>query len=411
MIDFSPSEEVVLLGEQIVRFIDSEVVPLEQMNARLLSSERYMFDENGRYVPDLLALRKQVRMKSAEAGFYTMLAPAELGGGGLDALAAAYVNELIGRTYGPGRVLIHPVVLPSPFTNGLSPVLQQLSPELREVHLPFLASGERTMCFALSEPDAGSDVFAIRTTAVREGDHWVINGTKQWISNSPYADYAMVFAVTDREAANARKGGITGFFVDTATPGFTVTGIIPLMGHLGGDTGIVALEELRVLDATRLGEVGKGLKVAMNGVNNGRLGLGGQSVGYALWALAKAVDYAKTRRSFGRPIGEHQAVQMLLADCAIEIAAAKNMVLNCAWRVANGLSVRKEIPIVKAYATEMLNRVMDRCIQIHGGMGLTNELRLEEGYRYARLQRIPDGTGEIHRRNIARALLDGDAAF
>ncbi|MHA1564751.1 MAG: acyl-CoA dehydrogenase family protein [Alphaproteobacteria bacterium] len=408
MVDFDTPEELVLVGDNLIRFVESEVVSLESQNAELLSSERNIYEENGRFVPEILALRKQVRMKSAEAGFYTMLAPAELGGGGLGTLASVYLLELIGAVYGPGRLLIHPVVLPSTFTNGVSPLLEYLEPEVRDRYLPDIASGEKSLCFALSEPDAGSDALAIKTRAVRDGDAWVINGTKQWITNSPYADYAMLFAVTDPDAVAARKGGITAFFIDTATPGFDVTSIVRFMGQQGGDTGIISLQDVRVPDNHRLGDVGLGLSVAMHGINTGRLGMAAGCLGFARWALDQAVAYAKTRKTFGKPIGEHQAVQLLLAESAMDIYAAKNMILNCAWRVEKSLPSRKEISMVKAYATEMLNRVMDRCMQVHGAMGLTNELRLEAGYRFARIMRIPDGTGEIQRRTIARELLYGD---
>jgi len=405
------SAENRLICESLVRFVDTVVVPLERENHSTLSNERKIYDESGFYVPEVLALRRTIRMKSSEAGFYTMLAPTELGGGGLGAVAAAEVQTTMGRVYGPDRILIHPVVIPSPFTNGLSPILRFLRPELREALLPRIAGGEATLCFALSEPDAGSDVFAMRTTARRDGDGWVLNGSKQWITNSPYADFAMVFAITDPEAVAARRGGITAFFVDTRTKGFAVTSVIPLMGHLGGDTGIIALDDVRVPDSHRLGEVGDGLAVAMRGINFGRIGMAGTCVGLAEWALAQAVEYARTRKTFGKVIAEHGSIQTHLAECAMDVFAAKTIVMACAQRLDDGQEARAEIAIAKAYATEMLSRVMDRCIQVHGGMGLTNELRLEAGYRFARIMRIPDGTGEIQRKTIARELLRGGLAF
>jgi len=217
--------------------------------------------------------------------------------------------------------------------------------------------------------------------------------------------------VTDPDAAAARKGGITGFFLRTDQAGFSVPSTIPVMGHLGAEIGIIALEGVRVADSHRMGAVGEGLKVAMSGVNTGRLGMAGSCVGLARWALEAALDYAKTRKTFGKPIAEHQAIQLHLADCAMDIYAARSMVQNCAWQVATGKRAVKEISMVKAFSTEMLNRVMDRCIQVHGAMGLTNELRLEAGYRFARVMRIPDGTGEIQRRTIAQRLLAGDVDF
>ncbi|MCA9556887.1 MAG: acyl-CoA/acyl-ACP dehydrogenase, partial [Myxococcales bacterium] len=173
-------------------------------------------------------------------GFYTMFGPEEIGGGGLGPVAAVYLNVLISARCGPGRTLIHPVVIPSPFTNGLSPVLTALDPSLRDRYLPPLGSGDKTLCFGLSEPDAGSDIFNMKTRAVKDGDEWVITGSKQWITNGPYADYAMIFAITDQDLFAARKGGITGFFVDTSWPGFKVVSTIPIMGNLGAEIGILS---------------------------------------------------------------------------------------------------------------------------------------------------------------------------
>jgi acyl-CoA dehydrogenase len=410
-LNFEIPDDIQRMTEGLLGFIDAEVLPLEKANKSLLSSERNVYDVSGRYVPEVLRLRAVVRRKSAKAGYYTMLGLEELGGAGLGPVAAVHLQETVARVYGPDRTLIHHVVIPSPFTNGLSPVMTFLGPEARAAILPLLASGECTTCFALSEPDAGSDVFGMKTRARRDGDHWVISGSKQWITNSPYADYAVVFAVTDTEGAAKRKGGITAFMVDTRTPGFQVTSVLQLMGHIGGDTGIIALDEVRVPDCNRLGEVGQGLAVAMHGINNGRLGVAASCVGYAQWGLALATDYAKRRRTFGKPIADHQAIQIHLAEAAMEIFAAKSAVMNCAWRIEQGSPARAEIAIAKAYATEMLSRVIDRCMQIHGAMGMTNELGLQAVYRMARTMRVYDGTAEIQRRTIALELLNDALVF
>jgi acyl-CoA dehydrogenase len=166
-----------------------------------------------------------------------------------------------------------------------------------------------------------------------------------------------------------------------------------------------------VPDSHRLGPVDRGLSVALDGVNAGRVSMAASALGLAQWGLAQAVEYAKVRKTFGRPIAEHQAVQFMLADCAMDIYAVKSMLRHCAWLIDEGRPATKEVSIVKASATEMVGRVLDRCIQVHGAMGLTNELRLEKAYRYARTLRIPDGTSEIQRRTIARKLLDGDIAL
>ncbi len=406
--DFSIPEEITAVGDALIKFIDREVVPIEDANRKLLSSERTLFNEDGRYCDEVLALRKQIRMRSAEAGFYNLFGPASIGGDEMGAVAAVTIQAMLHEHIGPGRDLIHPIVLPSPFTNGLTPLLTNLDPAVLALYRDKIASGETTLCFGLSEPDAGSDVYNMKTRAVRDGDEWVITGTKQWISNSPYADYAMVFAITDPDLCKRRAGGITGFFVDTKAPGFKVPRVISILGHLGSDIGVITLDEVRVRHDHMLGAEGKGLSVAIKGVNNGRVGMAGQCVGLARWALSLAVEYAKQRHTFGKPIAEHQGVQFMLAECAMDIYATKNMVLNCAWRIDQQLPVEGEISMVKAFSTEMLNRVMDKCIQIHGGMGLTNEVRLQEGYRWARSMRIPDGTTEIQKRTIARRLLNGD---
>lgn len=405
--DFTIDADTQAIAEALLRFVEREVLPLEEQHRDLLGSERTMFDAQGRYVPEVLALRRQVRMRSAELGFYNLFGAESLGGGGQGALAMAHIQEALNHRVGPGHPLVQTVVISSPFTNGLSPVLRYLKPEVFALYGAGIASGEKTLCFGLSEPDAGSDVFGMKTRAVRDGDEWVITGTKQWITNSPYADYAMVFALTDPEAAARHKGGVTGFFVDTRAPGFSVPRVINTMGHLGGDTGVIVLEGVRVRDDHRLGEVGRGLNVAMDGVNTGRMGMAASCLGLARWALDQATEYAKVRKTFGVPIAEHQAIQFMLAESAMDIYAAKNMIQNCAWRLDTGRNATAQVSMVKAFSTEMLGRVMDRSIQIHGGMGLTNELRLEEGYRFARVMRIPDGTAEIQRRTIARQLLGG----
>ncbi|MNM86432.1 (R)-benzylsuccinyl-CoA dehydrogenase [compost metagenome] len=409
--DFTLPSEFEAFGDALIRFIEQEVVPLEKEHAALLHNERNVYTEDGRFAPAVSELRKQVRMKSAEAGFYTALGDESLGGGGLGAQAQVYIQERLNHHVGPTRHLVQTVILPSPFTNGLTPVLKHLDADVFAQYSEQIASGEKTLCFGLSEPDAGSDVFGMRTRAVRDGDDWVLNGTKQWITNAPYADYAMIFAVTNEEKARAGRGGITGFFLPTSTPGFSVPSVIPTMGHLGADIGIISLENVRVPHSHVLGEVDRGLAVAMDGVNAGRVGMAASCVGLARWALDQALEYAKVRKTFGQAIANHQMVQAMLAECAMDIYACKTMIQHCAWLLDEGKPATKEVSIIKASATEMLCRVMDRCIQIHGGMGLTNELRLEEGFRFARTMRIPDGTSEIQRRTIARRLLDGDSAF
>jgi acyl-CoA dehydrogenase len=409
--DFNTPEETQEIINGIKQFINKVVIPLEEENRDLLYNERKYYLEDGRRHPKVEELRRIVRKESARAGFYTMFGAEELGGGGFGPLTALLVNEAIGKHY-PHRKLIEHVVIPSPFTNGLTPVLNGLKQELKDKYIEGVGSGEKTLCFGLTEPDAGSDVWGIKTRAVKDGNEWVLNGTKQWISHAHYADYCMLFAVTNPELQAKRKGGITCFFVETKSEGFNVDSVIPVMGSLGGDATIISIDNLRIPEENIIGELDQGFGKAMNGINNGRLGMSGKCIGSAQWALQKAVEYSKIRKTFGKTLSEHQTIQNMLAECALDIYAARNMALNCAWKIENSTKTpTKEISMVKAFCTEMMGRVYDRAIQIHGGMGLSNELGLEEGYRNARLVRIPDGTSEIHRRTIARSLLKGDLSF
>lgn len=397
--------EIIQIGDSLLQFIEQEVVPIEREYEKVLFDDRYAFDEQKRLSKNVLDLRRRVRMLSADAGFYTMFGAEEIGGSGLGALASVYLNYLVASKFGPGRLLIYNVVIPSPFTNGLSPVLTNLAPDIQSYYLPKLASGEKTLCFALSEPDAGSDVYSIKTRAVRDGSNWIINGTKQWITNGPYADYAMIFAITDVETFSMRQGGVTGFLVDTESTGFEVVSTIPVMGQLGGEVGILSFHDLEVPDMQRLGPLNEGLKVAMRGVNAGRMVLPATCIGFARWSLDQALEYSKVRKTFGKPIAENQAIQFLISDSAFDIYAAESMLVDTARRIDAGQDGRTLLSICKAFSTEAANRVIDRCMQVHGGMGLTNDLRLEAGYRFTRLARIPDGTGEILRRNVAQNML------
>lgn len=409
--DFHTPDDTQEIINALKQFVEKVVIPLEEKNRDLLYNERNYYLEDGRRHPDVEALRKEVRMESARAGFYTMFGDEELGGEQLGAVTALLVSEALNKLY-PNRKLIEHVVIPSPFTNGLTPVLTGLQPSLKEKYLSKIASGEETLCFGLTEPDAGSDVWSMRTKAVRDGDDWVINGTKQWISNAVYADYCMLFAITNPELFAQRKGGISCFFIDTKWEGFSVDSVIPIMGSLGSEACILSIDNLRVPHEHVIGKVDDGFTKAIHGINNGRMGLSGRCIGSAQWALKKAVDYANIRKTFGKTIGDHQMIQQMLAECAMDIYAARNMALHCAWKIENAKKTpAKEISMVKAYCTEMMGRVYDKAIQIHGGVGISNELELEEGYRLARTMRIPDGTSEIHRRTIAKSLLKGDLNF
>jgi acyl-CoA dehydrogenase len=325
------------------------------------------------------------------------------------------------RKYGPGRPLItwakgflsQPTI--ASFVDGPSHMLVSVSEGVRKDFMPLVSSGEKTVCFALSEANAGSDVWALKTKAKRDGDDWVINGSKQWITNSPYSDYAVVFAITNEEMIKERKGGISAFFVETNASGYTFDGVLPVMGHQGGDCGSMSFDNVRIPADRLVGVQDQGFQIAMFGISEGRISISANCIGMCEYALDRSLEYAQQRMSFGKPISEYQAIQFMLADMAIDIYTMKYMVLQTAAQVENfpqtGRLPVKEISIAKAYAVEKTQECYDRAIQVHGGMGLTNELPLNEGFRIARTLRIPDGTGEIQRRTIARQMLRGDTAF
>jgi acyl-CoA dehydrogenase len=405
----------------IQQFVDADVLPMEREMGDILIDERKFFDESGKARPEVMEARKQVRMKSSAAGYYGMFAPESVGGGGLGVRSMVFVEEALYRRYGPGRPLItwakgflsQPTL--ASFVDGPSHMLVSVSEGVKKEYLPAISSGEKMVCFALSEADAGSDVWGIKTRAKRDGDDWVINGSKQWITNSPYADYAVVFAITNDDMIKERKGGISAFFVETDAQGYMFDGVLPVMGHQGGDCGSMSFDNIRVPADRLVGVQDQGFQIAMFGISEGRISISANCIGMCEYALDRSIEYSQQRMSFGKPISEYQAIQFMLADMAIDIYTMKYMVLQTAALVETfpqtGRLPVKEISIAKAYAVEKTQECYDRAIQVHGGMGLTNEMPLNEGFRIARTLRIPDGTGEIQRRTIARQMLRGDTVF
>ncbi len=403
------------------QLVDSVAVPLEQEHREILKDERKFFREDGQICDEMLEARRKVRMASAEAGYYGMFAPESVGGGGIGGRVMVFLEEALYRKYGPGRPLItwgkgclsQPVL--ASFVDGPSHMLMSVSPEVREEFIPSIASGEKMVCFGLSESEAGSDVWGLKTRAKRDGDDWVINGSKQWITNAPYSDYAIVFAITNEEMLAQHKGGISAFFVETSAPGYTFDGVLPVMGHQGGDCGSMTFEDIRVPADRMVGQLDRGFEVAMFGISEGRIAIASNMIGMCEFALDASLEYAKQRKTFGKPIAEHQAIQFMLAEMAIDIYTMKYMVLQTAALIESfpqtGRLPVKEISIAKAYSVEKAQDVYDKAIQVHGGMGLSSDLPLEEGFRIIRTLRIPDGTGEIQRRTIARQMLRGDTVW
>jgi len=391
-----PFESVV---DGLTSFLRAEVFPRQ---LALREANVPMYDAGGRLSPEVLSAFKEVRRASAEAGFYTMLLASDLGGGGLGFEALFRLWETLFDVCGAEYWLGHQAI--SHWSRGPSHLYQLMDADFRNEVYPTLLSGEATTCFALSEPDAGSDIWRLRTTAERVEGGWVLNGTKQWSTNAPYADWCLVFVVSDREAFNQRRGGLTGFIVDAHGDGVLLESIIHLFGHAGGDEGIISFQDAFVPDRQVIGEPGQGLTYAMSGISTGRLYNSARAIGLAKWAVNKALAYAEDRVTFDVPLIENQSISFPLADAAMEIHAAHLMGLDTARALDAGRQVRAEVSMMKTYAIEMAIRALDHAVQVHGAMGLTNELHLTEAWQQLRRTRIADGSSEMMRLQIVKAL-------
>ena len=381
MIDFSIPEETRLLVDTVRRFVETEVQPLEEE-----------MEANERLPPGVL---EGVKAKAIELGLFAMNMPEEVGGGGLSTVDMCLVEEQLGKTT---EALIRNIF------GQVYEMLNACEGAQRDEYLLPSVRGERICAFGITEPEAGSDAASIRTTAVRDGDDYILNGSKHFISDGDIADFAVVMALTDPE--KRARGGISLFLVDRDTPGYRVARVQPMMGHLGCNHAELVFDDCRVGADRILGELGEGFRLIMRTVSRIRLAhIGARSVGMASRVLELARNHAAGRRQFGQPIGEFQMVQKMLADMATDIFAARMMILNTAWEVDQGHDPRAKLSMVKVYASEMMNRVADQGIQIFGGMGYCKDMPLERVYRDSRILRIYDGTSEIHRMLIARNLL------
>lgn len=328
--------------------------------------------------------------KAKAAGFWGINTPEEYGGANLGPVMTALLQMELGRTF-----------VPFSFGGSADNILYDCNEEQKQKYLIPVINGERRSCFALTEPGAGSDAANIKMTAVKDGDHWVLNGEKVFITNGNEADFAMVFAVTDKE--KGANGGVTCFLVDRDM-GWR-SEYIQTMGEWGPAS--LVFEDVRVPEANILGEPGKGFSLGMKWIGQGRWLIPARAVGASERLLQMAMDYAKTRVTFGKPIAERQAIQWMIADSNVEIEATRWLVLHAAWLSETGKDNRHYASIAKLYGSNMANRVVDRVLQIHGGMGYTKELPIERWYREMRLWRIFEGTDEIQRYIISRNLLRG----
>jgi acyl-CoA dehydrogenase len=381
MIDFSLPEDTRLLIDTVRRFVETDVHPLE--------------DEVERTATVPAEALKVMKAKARALGLFAMNMPAEVGGGGLTCVQHCLVEEELGKT---SDALIRRVF------GQVYPMLMACQGDQVGKYLKPTVQGDLICAMAITEPGAGSDAASISTTAHLADDEWILNGTKHFISDGDIADYVIVMALTDRE--KRARGGITLFLVDRGTPGFSVARTQPMMGHRGYGHAELVFDQCRVPASAVLGEVGLGFKLIMKSVLQIRLAhIGARAVGMAQRALDMMRKHAAERRQFGQPIGDFQMVQKQIADSATEIFAVKMMVMNAAWEIDQGLEPRDKVSMIKVAASEMQGRVVDRAIQVFGGMGFSKDLPLERMYRDARVTRIYDGTSEIHRMLIARSTI------
>ena len=380
--DFALTDEQRAVVDTVRSFVERELMPHEDDVERL--------DE----VPE--ELRSSIRKKALDAGLYAPNMPDELGGGGLDALSLTLVERELGKT---SFALHHLVARPSNILRGCvgEQVDRYLLPAVR---------GERFECLAMTEPGAGSDVRGMTTSAALDGDDWVINGTKQFISHADISDFIILFATTgvDETERGARKR-ITTFLVDTDVPGLTITRGSPSVSHRGYHHSELHFANVRVPQSAILGDEGRGFDLMGTWLGATRLAVAANCVGRAQRVLQTSLEWAANRQQFGQPVGRFQGLGFQLADSAVEIEAAQLLTLQAASRSDAGTLTDIDVAMAKLYATEALGRVTDRAVQTFGGMGLVREYQIERWWRDARVERIWDGTSEIQRHIISRGLL------
>jgi alkylation response protein AidB-like acyl-CoA dehydrogenase len=383
--DLTLSDEEREIREWVRTFVRKEIMPLEP---EVLTRERR--HEPGITREELKALQD----KAKQSGFFGVQTPQEYGGMGLGAVMSALIEIELGRSFVQFR-----------FGGDADNILYFANEEQKQRYLVPTINGERKSCFAITEPGAGSDARAIRTRAVRDGDEWVINGEKTFITGGNEADFTMVFAVTDPE--KGANGGVTCFLADRDM-GWK-SEYIDTMGEWG--PAALVFDDVRVPHSAILGEEGKGFELAMRWIGRGRYMLPARALGACERLVEMGMEHARNRVTFGKPIAERQAIQWMVADSAVEIEALRWLVLVAAWQVDAGLDSRQAQSMAKLYGGQKANEIVDRVLQMHGGMGYTRELPVERWYRELRLLRIYEGTDEIQRRTIARNLLKGHASI
>ncbi|WP_020525587.1 acyl-CoA dehydrogenase family protein [Catelliglobosispora koreensis] len=380
--DFSLSDEERAVRDTARSFIRKEVMPLEQ---EVLRRERA--HQPGLSRDEL----RELQLKAKQFGFWGLSTPEEFGGMNLPAVMQSLIWTEIGRSWVPFR-----------FGGEADNILFYANASQREEFLLPTISGDRISCFAITEPGAGSDAANIKLSARRDGDDWVLNGEKTFITNGHDADFVIVVAVTDREKG-VRGGGTTAFLVDRDMGWRSEW--IQTMGE-GGPASLV-FDNVRVPHRNILGEIGQGFELGMKWIGKGRYIIPSHALGIAERGLQMAIEHANNRETFGAKIATYQAIQWMIADSETELEAARWLILRAAWTVDQGMDPRHSSSMAKLYGATMANNVVDRVMQIHGGMGYTRELPIERWYRYVRLLRIFEGTDEMQRLIISRDLLRG----
>ena len=380
--DFAYSDEQRLIIDSARAFVERELIPLEDE-----------IEHVGHVAP---SLHEKVRGAAIAAGFYAANMPAEFGGGGLGTLDATLLDRELGRaSYALQNLVARP-----------SNILRACRGEQVAQYLLPTICGERLECLALTEPEAGSDLRSMRTTARRDGEHWVVNGSKHFISRADIADYAVLFAATGSDESGQRpRKRITAFLVDKGLPGFSVRDGYRGLCHPGYRNAILEFADCRVPAGNVLGEVHRGFDVANTWLGTTRLQVAVMALGRAHRALDAATDWAANRRQFDRTIGSFQGVSFKLADMKTELAAAEWLTLHAAWLNDQGAMQPEFASMAKLYTTEMLGRLADSAVQILGGMGVMLDTPIARIWRDARVERIWDGTSEIQRHIISRAML------
>jgi acyl-CoA dehydrogenase len=375
------TQEIEQMKKMVKNFVDNEVEPYAQQ----------IEDEDK--IPDHLV------EQAKDLGLFGISIPEEYGGIGLNAVGKAVVLEQLGHTHNGFVSLI------SAHTGiGSTGLVKLASEQLKQKYLPDMAAGKKIAAFALSEPGAGSDATNLATRAEKRGNQWVLNGTKHFITNAPVADVFTVFALTDKE--KGAKGGITAFLIEKNFPGFMLGKKDKKMGLRGSHTAQLIFEDCVVPEENVIGEVGMGYMSALKILSEGRVGLAARAVGSCDKLIALSVLYAKERIQFGKPIADNQAIQWMLADMATETEAARTLTYMAASMIDEGKKVIKEASMAKLFASDVFNRVADKAVQIHGGMGYVSDYPVERFYRDARITKIYEGTNEIQRLIIARRVLE-----